>query len=93
LAVVDFIKNADLMWKQSVWTSAIASNVAAKHLKEGGIIVLTGAQAAIQGTPGMSFARVTTFSFCQCCVSWWLLDDLIVSIRFCGKKIRLSSFQ
>ena len=32
----DFIKNADLMWKQSVWSSAISAKLASKHLKEGG---------------------------------------------------------
>ena len=46
------MKNSDLMWKQSVWTSVIASSIAARHLKEGGAVVFTGAQAAIQGTPG-----------------------------------------
>lgn len=49
----DLVKNSDLMWKQSVWTSVIASSIAARHLKEGGAVVFTGAQAAIQGTPGM----------------------------------------
>ncbi|CAG0910421.1 unnamed protein product, partial [Cyprideis torosa] len=49
----DFIKNADLMWKQSVWTSGIASRVGSKFLKEGGLLVLTGAQPAFEGTPGM----------------------------------------
>lgn len=28
------VKNADLMFKQSVWTSLIASSIASKHLKE-----------------------------------------------------------
>lgn len=31
----DFIKNSDLMWKQSVWSSSIAATIAANHLKEG----------------------------------------------------------
>jgi len=48
-AHADFIKNADLMWKQSVWSSALASAVASKHLKEGGLLTLTGAQPALQG--------------------------------------------
>ncbi|OXB59373.1 hypothetical protein ASZ78_004216 [Callipepla squamata] len=46
-------KNCDLMWKQSVWTSTISSHLATKHLKEGGLLTLTGAQAALSGTPGM----------------------------------------
>lgn len=48
----DFVKNSDMMWKQSVWTSIIAANLAAKHLKEGGLLTLTGAEAALSGTPG-----------------------------------------
>jgi dihydropteridine reductase len=38
----DFIKNADLMWKQSVWSSGISAALAAHHLKPGGCIVLPG---------------------------------------------------
>jgi len=49
----DLAKNADLMWKQSVWTSAISAAVAAQHLKEGGLLALTGAKPALEGTPGM----------------------------------------
>uniref|UniRef100_A0A1I7YWP1 Dihydropteridine reductase n=1 Tax=Steinernema glaseri TaxID=37863 RepID=A0A1I7YWP1_9BILA len=49
----DMIKNADLMWKQSVWSSAISARIAAEHLKENGLIQLTGAAPALDGTPGM----------------------------------------
>jgi dihydropteridine reductase len=49
----DFIKNSDLMWKQSVWSSSISAALAAKHLKSGGCLVLPGAQPALGGTPGM----------------------------------------
>uniref|UniRef100_A0A7E4VNI5 Dihydropteridine reductase n=1 Tax=Panagrellus redivivus TaxID=6233 RepID=A0A7E4VNI5_PANRE len=49
----DFIKNADLMWKQSVWSSAISARVASSFLAEGGLLQLTGAAAAVEGTPGM----------------------------------------
>ncbi|KAG8134785.1 putative Dihydropteridine reductase protein [Naja naja] len=45
-------KNSDLMWKQSVWTSTISSHLATKYLKEGGLLTLTGAKAALAGTPG-----------------------------------------
>lgn len=48
----DFVKNSDLMWKQSVWSSVIAANIAAEFLKEGGFLSLTGAKAALEGTPG-----------------------------------------
>ncbi|XP_025094066.1 dihydropteridine reductase-like isoform X2 [Pomacea canaliculata] len=47
------IENADSMWKQSVWTSVIASSLAARFLKNGGVLTLPGAQAALKGTPGM----------------------------------------
>ena len=49
----DFIKNADLMWKQSVWSSTISAKLANKHLKAGGVLVLPGAEPALKGTPGM----------------------------------------
>ncbi|XP_043247862.1 dihydropteridine reductase [Colletes gigas] len=49
----DFIKNSELMWKQSVWSSTIAGSIAARHLKEGGFLSLTGAKAALADTPGM----------------------------------------
>ncbi|XP_050524747.1 dihydropteridine reductase [Daktulosphaira vitifoliae] len=49
----DFVKNTDLMLKQSVWSSVLASSIASKYLKPGGIVVLTGAKAALNPTPGM----------------------------------------
>ncbi|BFZ01251.1 hypothetical protein BsWGS_04290 [Bradybaena similaris] len=44
---------SDSMWKQSVWPSVITASLASQYLKEGGLITLPGAQAALQGTPGM----------------------------------------
>ncbi|KAL1122660.1 hypothetical protein AAG570_002987, partial [Ranatra chinensis] len=52
-AASDFIKNSDMMWKQSVWASAIAASLAAKYMKEGGVLTLPGANAAQAATPGM----------------------------------------
>jgi len=49
----DFIKNADLMWKQSVWSSTISAALASKHLKAEGCLVLPGAKPALGGTAGM----------------------------------------
>ncbi|XP_063777346.1 dihydropteridine reductase [Pseudophryne corroboree] len=63
-----FYKNCDLMWKQSVWTSAISSHLATKHLKEGGLLTLSGAQAALSATPGMSaygMAKAAVHQLCQ----------------------------
>ncbi len=50
--ISDFVKNSDMMWKQSVWTSIIAAHLAAKHLKDGGALALTGAQPGLTATPG-----------------------------------------
>ncbi|XP_037050120.1 dihydropteridine reductase [Bradysia coprophila] len=49
----DLAKNADLMWKQSVWTSTISAAIGANYLKPGGLLALTGANPALKGTPGM----------------------------------------
>ncbi|XP_003738718.1 dihydropteridine reductase [Galendromus occidentalis] len=49
----DFIKNCDLMLKQSTWTSVIAASLSANFLKEGGLCALTGAQPCLTATPGM----------------------------------------
>ncbi|XP_006629235.1 dihydropteridine reductase [Lepisosteus oculatus] len=61
-------KNCDLMWKQSVWTSSISSHLATKHLKEGGLLTLAGAKAALAGTPGMigyGMAKAAVHQLCQ----------------------------
>jgi len=50
----DFVKNCDLTWRQSVWTSTIAARLASLHLKQGeGLLVLPGADPARGATPGM----------------------------------------
>ena len=41
------------MWKQSVWSSTISAKLANKHLMNGGLLVLPGAQPALKGTAGM----------------------------------------
>ncbi|KAM3939612.1 dihydropteridine reductase [Leptodactylus fuscus] len=63
-----FYKNCDLMWKQSVWTSTISSHLATKHLKEGGLLTLSGANAAQSPTPGMigyGMAKAAVHQLCQ----------------------------
>ncbi|XP_005990483.1 dihydropteridine reductase [Latimeria chalumnae] len=62
-------KNSDLMWKQSVWTSTISSHLATKHLKEGGLLTLAGAKAALAGTPGMIAYGMTKAAVHQLCQS------------------------
>ncbi|XP_017570529.1 dihydropteridine reductase [Pygocentrus nattereri] len=61
-------KNADLMWKQSVWTSTISSHLATKYLKEGGLLTLAGAKASLGPTPGMigyGMAKAAVHQLCQ----------------------------
>ncbi|KAM4621631.1 quinoid dihydropteridine reductase a [Polymixia lowei] len=64
----DLYKNADLMWKQSVWTSTISSHLAARHLKPGGLLTLAGAKACLSGTGGMvgyGMAKAAVHQLCQ----------------------------
>ncbi|KAJ1992549.1 hypothetical protein GGI25_000050 [Coemansia spiralis] len=49
----DFLKSADISIKQSIFTSLIAANIAARHLRSNGLLALTGAVPALGGTPGM----------------------------------------
>ncbi|XP_051558346.1 dihydropteridine reductase isoform X1 [Myxocyprinus asiaticus] len=61
-------KNADLMWKQSVWTSTICSHLATKHLREGGLLTLAGAKAALGPTAGYigyGMAKAAVHQLCQ----------------------------
>ena len=60
-ASADFIKNSDVMWKQSVWSSTLASAVASKHLKEGGLLTLTGAQPALKSTVQSAITNLIMF--------------------------------
>jgi len=50
----EFIKNAELMWRSSVWPASITARLGCSHLKEGGTLVLPGAQPATKGTPSMA---------------------------------------
>ncbi|XP_030748332.1 dihydropteridine reductase-like [Sitophilus oryzae] len=52
-ATKNLAKNAQLMWQQSVCSSLIAATLATKYLKEGAVIQLTGAKAALDPTPNM----------------------------------------
>ncbi|KAI8589066.1 hypothetical protein BDZ88DRAFT_419401 [Geranomyces variabilis] len=46
-------KNVTLSLSQSVNSSVISARLAALHLKEGGLLAVVGASAALDGTPGM----------------------------------------
>uniref|UniRef100_A0A914UV06 Dihydropteridine reductase n=1 Tax=Plectus sambesii TaxID=2011161 RepID=A0A914UV06_9BILA len=52
-AGAELVKSADMMWKQSVWTSTIAAHLASKHLRPSGVLQLTGAAPALEGTAFM----------------------------------------
>lgn len=62
--ILDLAKNSDLMWKQSVWSSLISASIAANHLKEGGLITLTGAKAALDTTPGKNLKKSIIKEYC-----------------------------
>ena len=60
-----------MMCQQSVWSSVLAAQLAAKHLKEGGVLTLTGAQPALSGTAGktVQFLNLTLHVLGQ--VKWF----------------------
>lgn len=41
------------MWNMNSISSISSASIASTHLKEGGLVVFTGAAAALDGTPGM----------------------------------------
>ena len=49
----ELVASANLMWKQSVWSSTITASLAAKHLNPTGVLTLPGALPAQNGTSGM----------------------------------------
>lgn len=49
----DLVKNTDMMLKQSVWPSIITTRIAGLHLNDDGLVILTGAKPALEGTPTM----------------------------------------
>ncbi|CDW56374.1 Seryl-tRNA synthetase [Trichuris trichiura] len=49
----NFFNSCSTVWKQSVWTSAIAAHLGSLFLKDDGLLVLTGAFGALNATPGM----------------------------------------
>ncbi|KAL3312467.1 hypothetical protein Ciccas_008940 [Cichlidogyrus casuarinus] len=53
VASADFVQSIELVTKQSIFTSVIAAQVAAKHGAAGALLVLTGADAALKATPSM----------------------------------------
>lgn len=52
-ATKSLVRNSLDMWQKSMWGSLIASSLATKFLKEGGLLSLTGAKVALKETPNM----------------------------------------
>lgn len=65
----DLVAVCELMWKQSVQSSVLSSKVACKFLKESGLVVLTGAKAALGGTAGMIGYGMAKAAVHQLCAS------------------------
>ena len=59
----DFVKNSEAMWRSSVWPASISASLATSHLKQGGMVILPGAAAAVAGTPGMAGYGMAKVSF------------------------------
>ena len=49
---IDYFESVDTLMKQAIWTSTIASKLAAEHLADAGLLQLTGAAGAKSGTGG-----------------------------------------
>lgn len=47
------IDDTELMWQSSVQPSVFSAQIASRHMREGGLLVLPGAAGATQPTPGM----------------------------------------
>lgn len=82
-ATKDLAKSADLMWKQSVWSSAISATLGANYLKTSGFLALTGAKPALAGTSGMigygmAKAAVHQLTKSLACKDSGLPDDSLV---------------
>ena len=73
-----FIKACDSMWKQSVWSSALAAHVASKYLKPNGTLVLMGAAGALSPTPGASSPPLLLPFSCQTPIALSLLHSLLL---------------
>eukprot|EP01104_Vermistella_antarctica_P020960 TRINITY_DN9214_c1_g1_i1.p2 TRINITY_DN9214_c1_g1~~TRINITY_DN9214_c1_g1_i1.p2 ORF type:complete len:248 (-),score=63.85 TRINITY_DN9214_c1_g1_i1:107-802(-) len=54
-----FLKSFDFLWKCNMQSAMASSNIAAHTLKENGMFVLTGAQAALGPTAGMISYGIT----------------------------------
>eukprot|EP00611_Tribonema_gayanum_P005996 TRINITY_DN1524_c0_g1_i1.p1 TRINITY_DN1524_c0_g1~~TRINITY_DN1524_c0_g1_i1.p1 ORF type:complete len:198 (-),score=55.81 TRINITY_DN1524_c0_g1_i1:697-1290(-) len=61
------LASAEAMWEVNARTALVSAHVASSMLNDDGMLVLTGAQAALQPTPGMigyGMAKVATAHLC-----------------------------
>nr|XP_022908665.1 dihydropteridine reductase-like [Onthophagus taurus]XP_022908670.1 dihydropteridine reductase-like [Onthophagus taurus] len=56
----DFVESCERMWVQNMWPSLLATQIASKYLKAGGMLCLTGAKAALASTP-----HAIAYGFCK----------------------------
>lgn len=53
ISSADLIPSFESMWEMNVQSAVMAAQIAENNLAEGGLLVLTGAEAALRPTPGM----------------------------------------
>lgn len=53
ISSTDVFGATERMWSMNVKSSVMAGHLAANHMAENGMLVLTGAQAGLSATPGM----------------------------------------
>jgi len=80
----DLIKNSDMMWKQSVWSSVIAASLASKFLKEGGVLSLPGAKPALGPTPGNFNLKRLEINVIKVSLNFYFRHDWIWNGQSCG---------
>lgn len=57
----DLAKNSELMWKQSVWSSTISAAIGSRFLKPGGVLTLTGADAALNASTTILIWKISDY--------------------------------
>lgn len=65
LGAPEFLKDAEEILKENLWSSMIASSMAPDHLHKNGVLVLTGGHLALKPLPNMiaySVAKVVSLA-------------------------------
>lgn len=64
----NLLENTNLMWKKSILPSLLSASLASKSLNNNGILILSGASAALEETPtmiGYGLAKNSVHHLCQ----------------------------